>query len=168
MSCQCGRMTKMLIYVNVSSEKFSTLSWLMWRIMQFTLDIPKTSKTIWLNDSTVLLKKQNWYVMIYPLKRYVHSARSPHPNFRDMISWCMMTSSNGYIFRVSGHLCREFTGHQCLPHTKASDPELWYFFICSQIHGWVNNREAGDLRPRPRYTLWSHLDKCGVIQYVVS
>ena len=24
----------------------------------------------------------------------------------------MMTSSNGNIFRVTGHLCREFTGHR--------------------------------------------------------
>ena len=35
--------------------------------------------------------------------------------------WVMMTSSNGDIFRVTGHLCGEFTG-------------------------WVNNREASDLR----------------------
>ena len=32
----------------------------------------------------------------------------------------MMTSSNGNIFRVTGHLCGEFTG----PLTKASDAEL--------------------------------------------
>ena len=39
----------------------------------------------------------------------------------------MMTSSNGNIFRVTGPLCKEFTGHQCIPHTKASDMELWCF-----------------------------------------
>ena len=33
----------------------------------------------------------------------------------------MMTSSNGSIFRVTGHLCGEFTGHRWIPHTKASD-----------------------------------------------
>ena len=36
-----------------------------------------------------------------------------------------MTSSNGNIFRVTGPLCREFTGHRWIPHTKASDVELW-------------------------------------------
>ena len=36
-----------------------------------------------------------------------------------------MTSSNGNIFRVTGHLCGEFTGPQWIPHTKASDAELW-------------------------------------------
>ena len=39
----------------------------------------------------------------------------------------MMTSSNGNIFRVTGHLCREFTGPRWIPHTKASDAQLWCF-----------------------------------------
>ena len=39
----------------------------------------------------------------------------------------MMTSSNGSIFRVTGHLCGEFTGPRWIPHTKASDAELWCF-----------------------------------------
>ena len=39
----------------------------------------------------------------------------------------MMTSSNGNIFRVTGTLCREFTGSRWIPRTKASDAELWYF-----------------------------------------
>ena len=36
----------------------------------------------------------------------------------------MMTSSNGDIFRVTGHLCGEFTGPRCIPRIKASDAEL--------------------------------------------
>ena len=39
----------------------------------------------------------------------------------------MMTSSNGNIFRVTGPLCKEFTGHRWIPLTKASDAELWCF-----------------------------------------
>ena len=39
----------------------------------------------------------------------------------------MMTSSSGNIFRVTGHLCGEFTGPRWLPRTKASDAELWCF-----------------------------------------
>ena len=35
----------------------------------------------------------------------------------------MMTSSNGNIFRVTGHWCGEFT----ILRTKASDAELWCF-----------------------------------------
>ena len=33
----------------------------------------------------------------------------------------MMTSSNGNIFRITGPLCGEFTGHRWIPLTKASD-----------------------------------------------
>ena len=50
-----------------------------------------------------------------------------------------MTSSNGNIFRVTGNLCRKFTGPRRIHRTKASDAELWYA-------RWVNNRKAGDLR----------------------
>ena len=39
----------------------------------------------------------------------------------------MMTSSNGNIFRVTGHLCGEFTGLRWIPRTKASDAELLCF-----------------------------------------
>ena len=44
----------------------------------------------------------------------------------------LMTSSNGNIFCVIGHLCGEFTGDRWIPHTKASDAELWCFGIFYQ------------------------------------
>ena len=58
--------------------------------------------------------------------------------------WCpdnkiMMTSSNGNIFRVTGHLCGEFTGLRW----RGS---LMFCLICVWINGWVNNRETGDVR----------------------
>ena len=39
----------------------------------------------------------------------------------------MMTSSNGNIFRVTGALLRESTGHRWIPLTKARDAEPWCF-----------------------------------------
>ena len=39
----------------------------------------------------------------------------------------MITSSNENIFRVTGHLCGEFTGLRWIPSTKASDADLWSF-----------------------------------------
>ena len=55
----------------------------------------------------------------------------------------MMTSSNGNIFRVTGHLCGEFTGPRWIPCTKASDAELYVFFdlrlnkrLSKQWWGW--------------------------------
>ena len=56
------------------------------------------------------------------------------PSIRGKNNWrivllpsAMMTSSNGNFVRVTGHLCREFTGPRWIPHTKASDAELWCF-----------------------------------------
>ena len=61
--------------------------------------------------------------------------------------YIMMMSSNGNIFRVTGHLCGEFTGHRWIPLTKASDAGFWCFlWFMPWMNGWVNNREAGDLR----------------------
>ena len=39
----------------------------------------------------------------------------------------MMTSPNGNIFRVTGPLWGESTGHRWIPLTKASGAELWCF-----------------------------------------
>ena len=59
----------------------------------------------------------------------------------------MMTSSNGNIFRVTGPLCREFTGHRWFPLTLASDAELWCFLWSALwINGWVDKHEAVNLR----------------------
>ena len=38
-----------------------------------------------------------------------------------------MTSSNGSIFHVTGPLWGEYTGHQWIPLSKASDAEFWWF-----------------------------------------
>ena len=43
----------------------------------------------------------------------------------------MMTSSNGNIFRVTGPLWGESTGHRWIPLTEASYVELWYFLWSS-------------------------------------
>ena len=43
---------------------------------------------------------------------------------RTVLNMFMMTSSNGNIFRVTGHLFGEFTGHRWIPRTKASDTKL--------------------------------------------
>ena len=64
----------------------------------------------------------------------------------------MMTSSNGNIFRITGHLCGEFTGPRWIPHTKASDAELWCFLwsvpdkrLSKQSWGWWFETQSGSL-----------------------
>ena len=67
----------------------------------------------------------------------------------------MMTSSNGNIFRGTGPIWREFTGHRWIPLTKVSNAE-WHgalMFSLNWINSWVNNRESGDLRRH-----WAYYD----------
>ena len=56
-----------------------------------------------------------------------------------------MTSSNKNIFRVTGHLCGEFTVTGEFPHKGQWSGALMFSLICDWINGWVNNGEAGDL-----------------------
>ena len=49
------------------------------------------------------------------------------------VEYVMMTSSNGNIFRVTGHLCGEFTGPRWIPHTKASDIIVMMQLKCMSI-----------------------------------
>ena len=66
-----------------------------------------------------------------------------------------MTSSNENGFRVTGHLCGEFTGPRWIPRTKASDAGLWCFFdlrpdkrLSKQSWGWWFET--------PSHSLWRH------------
>ena len=67
----------------------------------------------------------------------------------------MMTSSNGNIFRVTGHLCGEFTGHRWIPRTKASDTELDAFFDL-RPNKRLNKQSEGWWFETPQRSLWHH------------
>ena len=60
----------------------------------------------------------------------------------------IMTSSNGNICSVTSRLCGEFTGQRWVnsPHKGQWRGGLMFSLICVWTNGWVNNREAGDLR----------------------
>ena len=61
----------------------------------------------------------------------------------------MMTSSNGNIFRVTGHLCGEFTGDRWIPRPVANDMDLWCFLSSAPEWkiGWFDS---------PSHPLWRH------------
>ena len=64
-----------------------------------------------------------------------------------MTEYTVMMSSNDSIFRVTGPLWGESTGHRWIPLTKAIDAELWCFLWSTPEQTvWVNNRDASDLR----------------------
>ena len=86
----------------------------------------------------MFLVDQMWLVYQCPLG-LLHRHWHNYPSF-------MMMSSNGNIFRVTGHLCGEFTGIRWIPAQKPVMWSLVFSLICSWIKDWVNNSEAGDLR----------------------
>ena len=75
--------------------------------------------------------------------QYQHSTQYNSKGFTHM-----MTSSNGNIFRVTGHAFVRGIHRSPVnsPHKSQWRGALMFSLICVWIIGWVNNREAGDLR----------------------
>ena len=87
----------------------------------------------------------NWSMAVIITFTIVFSIVFTHEAHNGDFTSAMMTSSDRNIFRVTGPLFGELTGHL----TKASDAELWCFLWST--HEQVNNRDAGDLRRHPGY-----------------
>ena len=75
----------------------------------------------------------------------------------------MMRSSNENIFRITGPLCREFTGHRWFPLTKASNTELWCF-LWSALTKWFSKQSRGWWFKTPSCSLWRHCNETGAEQ----
>ena len=73
-----------------------------------------------------------------------------------VFSPCMMTSSNGNIFRVTGPLCGEFTGHRWIPLTKASDSEVLMFFFDLRLNKRLIKQSRRWWFQVPSRSLWRH------------
>ena len=68
---------------------------------------------------------------------------------------CMMTSSNGNIFRVTSLLWGEFIGQWWIPITTASDVELWCF-LWSTPAKQLSKQSWGWWFEMPSCSLWCH------------
>ena len=72
-----------------------------------------------------------------------------------------MTSSNGNIFRVTGHLCGDIIGNSEFPTQRPVTQSFDVSLIYAWINDWVNNHKAGDLRrQRDHYAV---IVMCGII-----
>ena len=128
-----------------STQKCNSITW--WDILGELYDPFNIIDNVFLyNSSVVTLMHIDLYMMCltadmtncgnYPkynlhccLRYYVMEGvfTGIPPSHRIVYTFNMMTSSNENIFRVTGPLCGEFTGHRWIPLTKASDAELWCF-----------------------------------------
>ena len=67
----------------------------------------------------------------------------------------MMTSSNGNIFRVTGHLCGEFTGPRWIPAQRPATRSFDVFFDLRRIK-WFNKQSWGWWFETLSFPLWRH------------
>ena len=88
------------------------------------------------------------------------NSEDPNPNDYDTIVYVPVLDSSIQVhevshddvikckhFRVTGPLCGEFTGHRWIPlHKGHWRGVLMSSLICVWTNGWVNYRDAGDLR----------------------
>ena len=75
----------------------------------------------------------------------------------------LMTSSNGNIIRVTGHLCGEFNGLRWIPHTKANDVELWCFFAL-HLNKRLSKQSWCWWLETPLCPLWRHRNEIRLFQ----
>ena len=117
--------TRLFVQYTIS---LSSLCKLIWRHWTYKMPVKYILSSVWVRLSIFSPLSILQYVGLY-----VFSLPISIP----------MTSSNGNIVRVTGHLCGEFTGHRWIPRTKASDAELWCFLwsalnvrLSKQSWGW--------------------------------
>ena len=111
----------------------------------FSYITPRTS--IWILKNRMYAEKCLIQLISLSQKGYFHD---------DVIKWKHFPRNWPFV--------RGIHQSRWIPLTKASDAELWCFsLIYVWINGWVNNREAGDLR---RYRV--HCDVSVMLSYVVK
>ena len=99
-----------------------------------------------LGEKLHMLKSPKKLELFFTMHICDNRTRWVHKCFPWWMGSRMMTSSNGNIFRVTGPLCGEFTGPGEFPTQRPVTRSFDVSLICVWINGWVNNREAGDLR----------------------
>ena len=76
----------------------------------------------------------------------------------------MMTPSNGNLFRVTGLLCGEFTGHWWIPRTKTSGAELWCF-LWSAPNKQLSKQWWDGWFEKPSRPLWRHCNDLCILMH---
>ena len=89
----------------------------------------------------------------------------PLPGRNSFADFPMMTSSNGNIFRVTGPLCGEFTGHRWIPRTKTNDAEIWCFLWSAPEYG-LSKQSWGWCLKTPSRSLWRHCNASNDLLYI--
>ena len=110
------------------------------------------------NETSFYILTSMWQISSDPVNRYPSLFSKGCRGLRHRvcsIDSYMMTSSNGYIFRVTGHLCGEFTGQRWIPAQRPVTPSFDVFFDL-RLNKHLNGQSWGwwfETLSRP---LWRH------------
>ena len=128
-------------------------------IKRLGVEIPPGSWNFLSQNFWHFLKNIHWYVenwccflhTVELSNLALKTARLPHICH-------MMMSSNGNTFRVTGPLCREFTGHRWIPCTKAMPPVTWSFdvFFELRLNKQLSKQSWGWWFEMPSCPLWRY------------
>ena len=80
----------------------------------------------------------------------------------------MTTSSNGNIFRVTGPLCGEFTGHRWIPVTKGQWRGALMFSLICALYKRLGKQSWGWWFETPSRSLWRHCNDLSIAIYVTQ
>ena len=95
-----------------------------------------------ISDLTISLE-HNCFITYWPMKNVSaiqNGLFSRIVNILPVLYKFVMTSWNGNIFRITGHLCRGI--HWSLVNSQR--PVTRSFLICAWTNSWASNRDAGD------------------------
>ena len=103
-------------------------------LLGFSLNIQNNNNCVWKTKSSLAIK--------------IKAASFRNTVFHDdVIKW--------KVFRVSGPLFGEFTGHRSISRTKASDAELWWF-VWSGLNRPLSKQLWDWWFEKPSHSLWRH------------
>ena len=100
---------------------------------------------------------KSWFTCVFGVGVHcLHPSTIVTSSHDDVIEW--------KYFRVTGHLCGEFTSLRWIPHTKASDTELWCF-LWSAPNEQLSKHSWGWWLETTSSPLWRHSNDAGMAAY---
>ena len=133
----CRSIIAAACFPDVSLHTHNNVIYLLNKPRKCALTLDSRQVIVWLywkwKHNGLIINSITWYEshVIVKWMELIFWMTPINPQWQNSVGHCvdllMMTSSNGNIFRVTGHLCGEFTGPRWIPRTKVSDAELWCF-----------------------------------------
>ena len=151
------------LYHRLVNHFWNGFQWLASKSITLTTN-PDSICPIWL--ITAIMHTNEWFEFHHDIPTHFWGGHIPWtPEWYAPLSEnsYMITSSNGNIFRVTGLLCGEFTGHRWIPRTKASDEELWCFLWSAPeqtVEQIIETRVNWYAIALIMTSLWCYLRKC--------